>query len=117
MLSSPTGGVNWAIEDCVPKAMLGGVVKLVGICRDAISGQGKSQAGQSIDQAAVPHRVLHFLEGAYFNLAHTLARNAELVGDLFKRDWVLGEPARFENAPFAIVEHAERRGERLAAVV
>jgi hypothetical protein len=34
-----------------------------------------------------------------------------------KRDRVLGEPTRFEDAPFAIVEYAERRGERLAAVV
>src|SRR5271169_754034 len=65
----------------------------------------------------VLHRVLHFLEGAHFNLAHALARDAELGGDLFKRDWVLGEPARLENALFAIVEHEKRRGERLAAVV
>ena len=50
MLSSPTGGVNWAIEDCVPKTMLGGVVKLVGICRDAISGGMRlsDQAARSI---------------------------------------------------------------------
>ncbi len=61
------------------------------------------------------HRVLHFLEGAHFNLAHALARDAELGGDLFKRDWVLGEPARLENALFAIVEHEKRRGERPAA--
>src|SRR5712671_3740595 len=34
-----------------------------------------------------------------------------------ERDRVLGEPTRFEDASLAIVEHGERRGKRLAAVV
>jgi hypothetical protein len=63
------------------------------------------------------HRLLHLLKRAHVDLAHALARDAELVGEFRERDRVLGEPTRFEDAPLAIVEHGERRGERLAAVV
>src|SRR6266481_5067279 len=66
---------------------------------------------------AVLHLLLHLLERVHVDLAHALARDAELVGEFRERDRVLGEPARFEDAPLAIVERGERRGERLAAVV
>src|SRR5258707_12242609 len=66
---------------------------------------------------AVLHCVLHLLEGAYLDLAHALARDAEFLGQLHERDPFLGEPARFEDAPLALVEHGERIGQRLAAVI
>src|SRR5215469_17534221 len=66
---------------------------------------------------SLPYRLLHLLERAHVYLAHALARDAELVGKLRERDRVIGEPTRFEDASLAIVEHGERRGKRLAAVV
>src|ERR1700692_253082 len=66
---------------------------------------------------AVLHRVLHLLEGAYLDLAHALARDAKFLGQLRERDLFLGEPARLEYAPLALVEHGERIGQRLAAVI
>src|SRR2546430_12693635 len=65
---------------------------------------------------AVLHRVLHLLERAHLDLAHALARDAEFFGELLERDRILGEPARLEDAPLAVVEHAQRLAERLAAV-
>src|SRR5258707_8703303 len=64
---------------------------------------------------ALLHRLLHLLEGTHAYLAHALARDAELVGELLERDRFFGEPARLEDAPLPVVEHGERRGERLAA--
>src|SRR5258707_8902258 len=76
------------------------------------------QGRRSFDRGdAVLHRLLHLLERAHGDLAHALSRDAELVGEFRERDRVFGEPTRFEDAPLAIVEHGERRGERLAAVV
>src|SRR5258706_13166598 len=66
---------------------------------------------------AVLHRLLYLLERVRVDLAHALARDAELAGEFRERDRVLGEPTRFEDAPLAIVEHGERRGKRLAAAV
>src|SRR3981189_141145 len=71
-----------------------------------------------------PHRrgavldcLLHLLEGAHLDLAHALARDTEFLGQLHERDLFLGEPARLEDAPLALVEHGERIGQRLAAVI
>src|SRR5712671_3329572 len=64
---------------------------------------------------AVLHRLLHLLEGTRAYLAHALARDAKLVGELLERDRFVGEPARLEDAPLPVVEHGERRGEGLAA--
>src|ERR1700737_3046160 len=64
---------------------------------------------------AMLHCVLHLLEGADLDLAHALARDAEFLGQLHQRDLFLGEPARLEDAPLALVEHGERTGQRLAA--
>src|SRR5215813_14155221 len=64
---------------------------------------------------SVLHRLLHFLEGTHAYLAHALARDAELVGELLERDLFFGEPARLEDPPLSVVEHGERRGEGLAA--
>src|SRR5258706_10799112 len=66
---------------------------------------------------AVLHRLLHLFEGTHAYLAHALARDAELIGELLERDRFFGEPARLEDAPLPVVEHGERRGERLAAGV
>src|SRR6478672_6650430 len=66
---------------------------------------------------AALHCVLHLLEGADLDLAHALARDAEFLGQLHERDPFLGEPARLEDAPLALVEHGERTGQRLAAVL
>src|ERR1700730_19471742 len=60
------------------------------------------------------HRVLHLLEGAHLDLAHALPAEAEFLRQLRKRDLFLGEPARLEDAPLALVEHGERIGQRLA---
>src|SRR5258705_7748977 len=65
---------------------------------------------------AVLHRLLPLLEGTRAYLAHALARDAELVGELLERDRFFGEPACLEDAPLPVVERGERRGERLAAV-
>jgi len=51
----------------------------------------------------VLHCVLDLLEGAYLDLAHALARDAEFLGQLSERDLFLGEPTRFEDAPLARV--------------
>src|SRR5258708_19772282 len=56
---------------------------------------------------AVLYRLLHLLEGTRAYLAHALARDAELVGELLERDRFFGEPARLEDAPLSIVERAE----------
>src|SRR5258708_38383430 len=64
---------------------------------------------------AVLHRLLHLFEGTHAYLAHALARDAELIGELLERDRFFGEPARLEDAPLPLVEHGERRGEGLAA--
>src|SRR6476646_7097860 len=66
---------------------------------------------------AVLHCVLHLREGAHLDLAHALARDAEFLGQFHERDLFLGEPARFEDAPLARVEHGEHIGQRLAAVI
>src|SRR5258705_10993971 len=66
---------------------------------------------------AMLHCVLHLLEGAHLDLAHALARDAEFLGQLHERDLFLGEPTRLEDAPLALVEHGERIGQLLAAVI
>src|SRR4029453_16041906 len=66
---------------------------------------------------AVLHRLLHLLEGTHAYLAHTLARDAELVGELLELDRFFGEPARLEDAPLSVVERRECLTERLPAVV
>ena len=63
------------------------------------------------------HRLLHLLEGAHLDLAHALARDAEFGGEVLERDRVVGEAARLEDAPFALVEHVERADQRLVAVI
>ena len=63
------------------------------------------------------HRLLHLFEGAHFDLPDALARHAELVGQFFQRDRLVGEAARFENTPLAIVEHGERFAQRLVPVI
>ena len=42
---------------------------------------------------ALLHRLLHLLEGTHAYLAHALARDTELIGELLERDRFLGEPA------------------------
>src|SRR5260370_27733798 len=65
----------------------------------------------------VLHRLLHLLEGAHLDLADALAGDAELLRQLLERDRIVGQPPRLEDAALAVVEHAERRRQRLAAVV
>jgi hypothetical protein len=50
---------------------------------------------------------LHLLEDTRAYLAHTLRRDAELVGELLDRDRLLGEPARLEDTPLSVVERGE----------
>src|SRR5260370_21641653 len=65
----------------------------------------------------MPDRFLHLLEGARLDLAYALARYAEFRGKLFERDRPLGETARLEDAPLAVVEHREGLVKRLAPAV
>src|SRR5260370_14411115 len=65
----------------------------------------------------VLHRLLQLLEGDNLDLAHALQAEAEFLRQLRKRDLFLGDPARLEDAPLALVEHGERIGQRLAAVI
>jgi hypothetical protein len=44
---------------------------------------------------------LHLLEGAQLDLVHTFRRHAQLGRQILERDWVVDEPARFEDAPLA----------------
>lgn len=37
------------------------------------------------------HRLLHLVERAHLDLAHALARDAELGGEVFERDRLVGE--------------------------
>src|SRR5665213_1246514 len=62
------------------------------------------------------HRLLHLLERAHLDLAHALARDAELGGEILERDRIVGEPPRLEDAAFALVQHAECADQRLVAV-
>src|SRR5579864_9326686 len=66
---------------------------------------------------AAPYSVLHLLEGTHLNLTDALARHTELVGELFERDRVIGEPPCLEDASLAIVEHQQRLTQRPTAVV
>src|SRR5580704_3401413 len=62
-------------------------------------------------------RLLHLLEGAHLDLADALARHAELIGELFQGDRIVGETPRLEDATLAIVEHRERFAQRLVPIV
>src|SRR5262245_2938333 len=66
---------------------------------------------------AVLDGLLHFFEGAHFNLAHALARHTELGCKLLERDRVVGQSSGLEYAPLALVEHVERRDQRLVPIV
>ena len=66
---------------------------------------------------AVLHRLLYLREGTHAYLAHALMRDAELVGELLEGDRLFGEPTRLEDASLALIEHGERVGQGLAAVV
>jgi len=51
---------------------------------------------------------LHLFEGADLDLAYTLARHTKFVGQLSKRDRVVGQASALENAPLARVERAKQ---------
>ena len=55
-------------------------------------------AGKLRQRDAGLHRSLHLLEGAHLDLAHPLARDAELLGELFERHRVIGEAPCLEDA-------------------
>src|SRR5690606_15328397 len=60
--------------------------------------------------------LLHLLEGADLDLAHALAGDAELAGEILERDRVVAQAACLEDAALALVEHAERLAQRREAV-
>ncbi len=66
---------------------------------------------------AVLDGLLDLLERPHLDLAHPLARHAELHRKVLESHRLVGKPARLEDAPFAIVEHLKRIGERRAAIV
>src|ERR1039458_10330355 len=54
------------------------------------------------------HRLLHLLEGAHFDLAHALARDAQFGCQILERDRIRRQAAGLQDAPLALVEHVER---------
>ena len=46
------------------------------------------------------HRPLHLLERAHLDLAHALARDAELRREFLERDRIFGQPARLDGPRF-----------------
>jgi hypothetical protein len=81
----------------------------------AASGRArKAEAGQRSVLAPLhggnptPDEILYFLEGAHFDLAHALVGDAELLGQVFERNGLVGEMTGLENAARAIIEHDER---------
>ena len=58
---------------------------------------------------AVLHCVLYLLEGVHLDLAHALARDAEFLGQFRERDLFLGESARLEDPPLALVSSPDRK--------
>ena len=47
-------------------------------------------------------RPLHLLEGARFDLPHTLTRDAKLGGQLLQRERLISEATPLEDAPLTI---------------
>src|SRR5262249_17739566 len=62
-------------------------------------------------------RGLHLFKGADLDLAHALARHAELGSKIFQRHRLFRETTRLEDAPLARVEHTHRAGQRLVAMI
>jgi hypothetical protein len=52
---------------------------------------------------ALLYRLLDLLEGAHLDLADAFAADAELGRQLLQRHGLLGESARLEDAPLAVV--------------
>ena len=63
------------------------------------------------------NRLLHLFERAHLDLPYALARNVELGRQVLQRHRIVGETPRLEDAALAIVEHAQRIGQRLVAVI
>jgi hypothetical protein len=49
-------------------------------------------------------RLSHLFEDKHLDLPRALARDAEFIGKLSKRDWVFGQAPRFEDPALANVE-------------
>src|SRR5262249_40362863 len=62
-------------------------------------------------------RRLHLLEGADLDLAHALARHAELGREIFQRHRLVGKATGLEDAAFARVQHAHGAMQGIAAVI
>src|ERR1700736_1274423 len=62
------------------------------------------------------HGLLQLLEGAHLDLAHALARNAELIRQFLKRDRLVRQSPRLEYATLALVQYGQRVAQHLAAV-
>src|SRR6266536_6597858 len=72
-------------------------------------------ASEGVTGSGLPHRIRVTPPAAPLDF-HGRDAVLQFPGEFVERDRVLGEPARFEDAPLAIVEHGDRRGERDAAV-
>src|SRR5258706_186385 len=66
---------------------------------------------------AVLDGLLDLLERSHLDLAHAFARYAEFHREVLKSHRLVGKPARLEDAPFTVVEHLKRIGQRRAAIV
>src|SRR5258708_17540469 len=87
-------GGDWAERDLVRQ------------CADLRDFQGRDTA---------LHGLLQLLEGVHLDLAHALARNAELVRQLVERDRLVRQSARLEYATLALVQYCQRVAQRLVA--
>src|SRR5258708_18264030 len=87
-------GGDWAERDLVRQ------------CADLRDFQGRDTA---------LHGLLQLLEGVHLDLAHALARNAELVRQLVERDRLVPQSARLEYATLSLVQYCQRVAQRLVA--
>jgi hypothetical protein len=63
------------------------------------------------------YRPLHLLERAHLDLAHALARDAELGGQLLQRERLISEATPPEDAPLTIALERKRLAKRFSAIV
>jgi hypothetical protein len=66
---------------------------------------------------ATPNEGLYLLEGAHLDLADPFSRDPEFSGKVFQCNGAFDQPARLENAAFAIVEYAQRIVQSGAAIL
>src|SRR6266850_3542176 len=62
-------------------------------------------------------RLSHLLERARFDLPDAFTRHVELRGELFERQWLVGQMSRLEDATFAIGQYLDGGDQCVTPVV